>query len=83
MTNTQPKLLEVLTLEEVSLLLNSLPSSVTLPCYLLYGSGLRFMGAVNLRIQNINFDYLSINIWRVKGGKYHNVTLAPDLIIRK
>lgn len=79
-TNTQPKLPVVLTLEEVSLLLNSLPSSVTLPCYLLYGSGLRLMEAVNLRIQDINFDYLSINIWRGKGGKHRSVTLAPELI---
>ena len=79
-TNTQPKLPVVLTLEEVSLLLNSLPSSVTLPCYLLYGSGLRLMEAVNLRIQDINFDYLSINIWQGKGGKHRSVTLAPEII---
>ncbi|WP_332870219.1 tyrosine-type recombinase/integrase [Psychromonas sp. MB-3u-54] len=79
-TNTQPKLPVVLTIDEVSLLLKSLSSSVTLPCYLLYGSGLRLMEAVNLRIQDINFDYLSINIWQGKGGKHRSVTLAPELI---
>lgn len=79
-TNTQPKLPVVLTLDEVGLLLKSLSSSVTLPCYLLYGSGLRLMEAVNLRIQDINFDYLSINIWQGKGGKHRSVTLAPELI---
>jgi integron integrase len=79
-TNTQPKLPVVLTIDEVSLLLKSLSSSVTLPCYLLYGSGLRLMEAVKLRIQDINFDYLSINIWQGKGGKHRSVTLAPELI---
>ena len=38
------------------------------------------MEAVNLQIQDINFDYLSINIWRGKGGKHRRVTLAPELI---
>ena len=65
-SNKQPKLPVVLTLQEVSLLLTSLPSSAILTCYLLYGSGLRLMEAVNLQIQDINFDYLSINIWRGK-----------------
>ena len=67
--NTPPKLPVVLTLEGMSLLLHSVPWSVTLPCYLIYCSGLRLMEAVNLRIQDINFDFLSMNIWRGKGGK--------------
>ena len=40
------------------------------------------MEAVNLRIQDINFDYLSINIWRGKGGKHRSFTLAPELIAK-
>lgn len=79
-TNTQPKLPVVLTFEEIGLLLKSLKSSLTLPCHLLYGSGLRLMEAVNLRVQDINFDYLSINIWQGKGGKHRSVTLAAELI---
>jgi len=33
-----------------------------------------------LKIQDINFDYLSINIWQGKGGKHRSVTLAPEII---
>jgi len=79
-TNVQPKLPVVLTQSETVALLNNLPSSVALPCKLLYGSGLRLMEAVRLRIQDIDFDYLSIQIWHAKGGKHRRVTLAKELI---
>ena len=78
-TSTQPKLPVVLTPEEVSRLLKGIPPALSLPCYLLYGSGLRLMEAARLRIQDIDFDYLSINIWHAKGGKHRRVTLAPEL----
>lgn len=78
-TSTQPKLPIVLTPDEVSRLLNAIPQTLSLPCHLLYGSGLRLMEAVRLRIQDIDFDYLSINIWHAKGGKHRRVTLAPEL----
>jgi len=78
-TNTQPKLPIVITPDEVASLLTEIPTSTSLPCYLLYGSGLRLMEAVKLRIQDIDFDYLSINIWQAKGGKHRRVTLAPEL----
>ena len=78
-TTTQPKLPIVLTPDEVSSLLKNIPAELSLPCYLLYGSGLRLMEAVRLRIQDIDFDYLSINIWQAKGGKNRRVTLAPEL----
>ena len=79
-TNIQPKLPVVLTQSEIAALLNNLPSSVALPCKLLYGSGLRLMEAVRLRVQDIDFDYLSIQIWHAKGGKHRRVTLAKELI---
>lgn len=79
-TNTQPKLPVVLTQTEIIALLNNLPSSVALPCNLLYGSGLRLMEAMRLRVQDIDFDYLSIQIWHAKGGKHRRVTLAKELI---
>jgi len=79
-TNIQPKLPVVLTKNEISLLLNNLPSSVLLPCKLLYGSGLRLMEALRLRVHDIDFDYLSLQIWHAKGGKHRRVTLARELV---
>lgn len=79
-TTIQPKLPVVLTQYETLELLNNLPSSVALPCKLLYGSGLRLMEAVRLRVQDIDFDYLSIQIWHAKGGKHRRVTLARELV---
>ena len=79
-TSTQPKLPVVLTMEETSKLLKNLPAQVALPCKLLYGSGLRLMEAVRLRVKDIDFDYLSIQIWHAKGGKHRRVTLAKELV---
>lgn len=36
---------------------------------LLYGSGLRVMECVRLRVQDIDYDYGAIRIWQGKGGK--------------
>ncbi|MCP4325136.1 MAG: integron integrase [Alteromonadales bacterium] len=78
-THTQPKLPIVLTQEETGLLLKNLPASLALPVKLLYASGLRLMESVRLRIQDIDFDYLSVQIWHGKGGKHRRVTLAKEL----
>ncbi|GLS91474.1 integron integrase [Psychromonas marina] len=79
-TTTQPKLPVVLTPEETALLLKNVPASLALPIHLLYGSGLRLMESVRLRIQDIDFDYLSVQIWHGKGGKHRRVTLAKELV---
>ncbi|KAF7764932.1 hypothetical protein PCIT_b1038 [Pseudoalteromonas citrea] len=47
---------------------------------LMYGSGLRVMEAVQLRVQDIDFDYKCIRIWNGKGNKHRVVTLATELI---
>ena len=47
---------------------------------LLYGSGLRQMELLRLRIQDVDFHYLSLLIWNAKGGKHRRVTLAPELV---
>jgi integron integrase len=47
---------------------------------LLYGSGLRQMELLRLRIQDVDFHYLSLLIWNAKGGKHRRVTLAPELL---
>ena len=79
-STAQPKLPMVLTTSEISTLLNNINASHSLPCKLMYGSGLRLMEVVRLRVQDIDFDYLSIMIWNGKGGKHRRVTLAKELI---
>ena len=79
-TKAQPRLPVVLTVDETSLLLKHIPASLSLPCSLLYGSGLRLMESLRLRVQDIDFDYLSLQIWHAKGGKHRRVTLAKELV---
>ena len=79
-SSAQPKLPVVLTKTEVSALLQHLNANYSLPCQLMYGSGLRLMEVVRLRIQDIDFDYLSVQIWNGKGGKHRRVTLAKELV---
>ena len=79
-SSAQPKLPVVLTISEDSLLLNNIPASLALPCKILYGSGLRLMEVLRLRIHDIDFDYLSLQIWNAKGGKHRRVSLAKELV---
>ena len=79
-TTIQPKLPVVLTTDETALLLKNIPAHLALPCQLLYGSGLRLMEAMRLRVQDVDFNYLSIQIWHAKGGKHRRVTLAKELV---
>jgi len=73
------KLPVVLNKQEVALLLSNITSTYELPCKLMYGSGLRLMEVVRLRIQDIDFDYHSLCVWQGKGGKNRRVTLAKEL----
>ncbi|GAA6172681.1 integron integrase IntIA [Colwellia sp. KU-HH00111] len=79
-SKAQPQLPTVLTTTEIAKLLNNISANHALPCKLMYGSGLRLMEAVRLRIQDIDFDYLSVMIWHGKGGKHRRVTLAKELV---
>lgn len=73
------KLPVVLTQTEVSALLSQIANRYALPCQLMYGSGLRLMEVVRLRVQDIDFDFHSIQVWQGKGGKNRRVTLAKEL----
>ncbi len=73
------KLPVVLTPEEVSRLLEIIPPSYFVLAALLYGSGLRLMEAIRLRVHDIDFDYNCVRIWNGKGGKHRTVTLAPEI----
>ncbi len=73
------KLPVVLTQEEVIRLMDQIAPSYFLLAGLLYGSGLRLMEAVRLRVKDIDFDFKCIRVWNGKGGKHRTVTLAPEL----
>lgn len=73
------KLPVVLTQTEVSELLSHVPNKYRLLCQLMYGSGLRLMEAVRLRVKDIDFDFQAIQVWHGKGGKNRQVTLAKEL----
>ena len=73
------KLPVVLTPREVKLLFDVIPSQSLLPYQLMYGSGLRLMETVRLRVKDIDFDYGALRIWQSKGGKNRVVTLAKEL----
>ncbi|MBQ4878813.1 integron integrase [Pseudoalteromonas luteoviolacea] len=76
----QQKLPIVLTEREIAALLTHCPHQHLLAVSLLYGSGLRLMEVLRLRVQDIDFDYHCIRIWQSKGGKNRVVTLAAHLI---
>ncbi len=79
-SHIQTKLPTVLTTTEIKTLLKLVNANYLLQCQLMYGSGLRLMEVTRLRIQDIDFNYLSINIWNGKGGKHRCVTLAKELV---
>ncbi len=76
----QPKLPTVLTQDEVMLLLTELDANYKLPIGLLYGSGLRLMELVRLRVKDIDLNLKQIQVWNGKGFKHRLTTLAPELI---
>jgi integron integrase len=76
----QAKLPIVLTKAETALLLNAVSSRYWLLANIMYGSGLRLMETVRLRVQDIDFDYMSVLVWQGKGGKNRRVTLAQELV---
>jgi integron integrase len=75
----QAKLPVVLTFEEVKSLFEFVNAKHRLLISILYGSGLRLMEAVRLRVKDVDFDYSCLKIWYGKGGRHRVVTLAPEL----
>jgi len=78
--NRQRKLPVVLTQGEVKALLGQLTGLHYLMAGLLYGSGLRRIELVRLRVKDIDFDFKQVRIMFGKGGKHRIVTLANELI---
>lgn len=67
----------VLTRTEVRQLFANLDGPHWLPACLLYGSGLRLMECLRLRVKDLDFDHRAITVRCGKGGKDRVVTL-PD-----
>ena len=70
----------VLTREEVLRLINQLSGTHKLMAQLLYGSGLRLMECIRLRVKDIDFDYKTITVRDGKGEKDRIVTL-PETVV--
>jgi integron integrase len=70
------RLPEVLNRDEVRELFRHLHGSHRLMAGLLYGSGLRLMECVRLRVKDVDFGYLRITVREGKGGK-DRVTMLP------
>lgn len=71
------KLPVVLSRSEVDRLIAALPGHSRLWARLLYGTGMRLIESVRLRVQDIDFDYRQIMIRSGKGNK-DRVTVLPD-----
>ncbi len=76
----QRKLPVVLTVDEVRQLLTQLTGVHYLMAALLYGSGLRRIELIRLRVKDIDFDYRQLRVLFGKGGKHRIVTLAEELL---
>ena len=80
-SSRQPKLPVVLTRAEVSALLGELRGHHYLMAGLMYGSGLRRIEVVRLRVKDVDFDYRQLRIINGKGGKHRLVTLAEEFVV--
>lgn len=74
------KIPTVLTREEVSRLFSHLDGDAKLCAAFMYGSGLRIMETVRLRVQDLDFDKLIVLVRDGKGRKSRITTLATELI---
>jgi integrase len=70
----------VLSREEVARVLARLQGQYWLIACLQYGSGLRLIESVRLRVMDLDFEHRAIFVRNGKGGKDRVVTLADELI---
>lgn len=73
------RILEVLTAEEARRVIAHLSGPPQLVVKLLYGSGLRLIEALRLRVKDIDFKLLAVTVRGGKGGKDRITTLAVNL----
>ena len=71
----------VLTVEEVSRILQCLPGVYWLIGCLQYGSGLRLLESIRIRVKDLDFVHRAILVRDGKGAKDRVVTLPDELIV--
>ncbi|MGV6827006.1 MAG: integron integrase [bacterium] len=76
----QRRLPTVLSPVETKALLTSMQGMSRVMAALMYGTGMRLMECVRLRVQDIDFDYRQITVRQAKGGKDRVVPLPKRLI---
>ncbi len=69
-----------LTHAEALRLINALRGDYQLLAQLMYGSGLRLMEALRLRVKDVNFERLQITVRDGKGDKDRFTILSPSLV---
>jgi integron integrase len=70
----------VLTQQEVASLLRAMEGDVQLVARLLYGTGMRLMEALRLRVKDVEFDRQAIVVREAKGNKDRVVMLPQSLV---
>jgi integron integrase len=78
----QAKLPIVLTRAEIASLFKYFNGVPLLIASMLYGSGLRRIECARLRVKDLDFDHLQVQVWNGKGFKHRLTTLAPELVPR-
>lgn len=71
----------VLTQDEVALLLAAMEGEVQLVARLLYGTGMRLLEALRLRVKDVDFDHNAIVVREAKGNK-DRVVMLPQSLVR-
>lgn len=77
---TERRLPVVLGADEVLRVFAELTGPYWLMVGLMYGSGLRLMEVLRLRVKDLEFERLCVEVRGGKGGKDRVVTLAPNLL---
>ena len=76
---SKPRILSVLTKDGVAGVLANMDGITALLARLLYGTGMRLMEAMRLRVKDVDFDRLAIIVREAKGGKDRVVILPRSL----
>ncbi len=79
-STSKRRLPTVLSRNETRLLLETMSGRAKLMASLMYGTGMRVMECVRLRVQDLDFDYVQITVRAGKGNKDRVVPLPEKLI---